>query len=74
MSNALRLFPDDGETRPPGIPPDVQPYPGQMRQCPQCRCHTLDYMSVTYAACERPACRYEWQRSGQLHHTEPLPY
>jgi hypothetical protein len=45
-----------------------------MRRCPQCRCHTLDYMSLTYAACERRTCGYEWRRSGLLHHTEPLPF
>jgi hypothetical protein len=74
MSDPLRLFADDGELRPPGIPEDVRAYPGNMRRCPQCRCHTLDYMSLTYAACERRTCGYEWRRSGLLHHTEPLPF
>lgn len=74
MTDQPALFADDGELRPPGIPEAVKPYPEHMRRCPQCRNHTLDYMSFTYAACERRKCGYVWTRSAQLHYTEPLPF
>lgn len=70
----LRLFPDDGELRPPGVPEDARPYPGNMLRCPNCGHRRFDYMSFTYAACERRSCGYEWRRSGLLHHTEPIPF
>jgi hypothetical protein len=70
----LTLFADDGVLRPTGVPETVVPRPGLMIRCPACGHDRFDYMSRTYGACERRACGYEWRRSGQLHHTEPLPY
>jgi hypothetical protein len=45
-----------------------------MLRCPKCGHRRLDYMSLTYAACERRSCGYVWRRSGQLDHTEPIPF
>ena len=70
----LPLFQPDGILRPPGVPEDARPYPGNMLRCPKCGHRRLDYMSLTYAACERRSCGYVWRRSGQLDHTEALPF
>lgn len=59
-------FPDQGDGCiycSNGIADTVKPYPGNMQKCPMCGHRRFDFMSATYAACERRQCGYQWSAS-----------
>ena len=67
----LPLFQPDGILRPPGVPSTAYPGDDRTYTCPQCAKDQLMWFTFAYADCD---CGYVWRRSGQLDHTEPLPF
>jgi hypothetical protein len=53
------------------VPETARPGDDRTYTCPQCAKEQLMWFTFAYADCD---CGYVWRRSGQLDHTEPLPF